>query len=243
MLKPITNKGIKWEIMNSIWMLWAILTFGFFNYVSFFYAAYRVKQRKWFIWGLIYSIPFILFMFAAEVIDEEHWLNDLIFAIYFIGWIVSIIHVFKMRAEYLLRLEARASLKANELEQLKKSIKKEYGTLDAPSTDEIVKNKADMKDEKSNIEGRAPSKTIAGPVDINTATEEEIASIPAIGGLLAKKVVAVRDQEGGFQSLDHFAEALQLKPHVIEKIKPFVKFPAIEAAPKQSKYEGRVVDF
>jgi DNA uptake protein ComE-like DNA-binding protein len=241
MLKPITNKGIKWEIMNSIWMLWAILTFGFFNYISFFYASYKVKHRKWFIWGLLYSIPFILFMISAEVVDEKHWLNGLIFAIYFIAWIISIFHVFKIRAEYLLRLEARVSLKANELEQLKKSIKKEYGALDTPSSDNTVR--ADMKDEKFNKEERASTKTIAGPVDINSATEEEIASIPAIGGLLAKKVVAVRDQEGGFRSLEHFAETLQLKPHVIEKIKPFVTFPTIEAAPKQSKHEGRVVDF
>ncbi|WP_060788630.1 helix-hairpin-helix domain-containing protein [Geobacillus zalihae] len=239
MRKPITNKGIKWEIMNSIWMLWAILSFGFFNYVSFFYAAYRVKQRKWFIWGLLYSIPFILFVISMEAIDEKHWLDDLIFAIYFIAWIVSIIHVFKMRAEYLLRLEARVSLKENELEQLKKSIKKEYEALDGPSIDETVKNKADMKDGKVNIEGRA----IDRPIDINTATEEEIASISAIGGLLAKKVVAVRAQEGGFRSLEHFAESLQLKPHVIEKIKPFVKFPEVEAARKQGKHEGRVVDF
>nr|WP_255571779.1 helix-hairpin-helix domain-containing protein [Anoxybacillus sp. ST70] len=80
-------------------------------------------------------------------------------------------------------------------------------------------------------------------VDINKATEEEISSIPAIGGLLAKKIVMVREKEGGFRSLEHFSECLQLKPHVVEKIRPFIKFPELESPSKQNKYEGRIVDF
>ena len=50
----ITGRGKGWEMRNSIWMLWAILTFGFLNYVSFYYISYRVKQRKWFFAALIY---------------------------------------------------------------------------------------------------------------------------------------------------------------------------------------------
>ncbi|MBB5326043.1 DNA uptake protein ComE-like DNA-binding protein [Anoxybacillus tepidamans] len=234
MRKQITNKGRKWEMMNSFWMLWTFFPFGFFNYISFFYASYRVKQRKWFIAGVLYSIPFILFWIVDEIVDENHWLNDLSFIALFFSWVVSIIHVFNMRAEYLLRLEARSLSKASELEQLKTLIKEEYkvDTL----MNETAKNAEHVnRDMEEPVTDRL--------VDINTATEEEIASIPAIGGLLAKKVVAVREKEGGFQSLEHFSNCLQLKPHVIEKIKPFIKFPEAEVPPKQNKHEGRVVDF
>jgi DNA uptake protein ComE-like DNA-binding protein len=231
MRKSITNKGTKWEMMNSLWMLWTWFPFGFFNYISFFYVAYRVKQRKWFISGVLYSLPFILFI----VVSEKHWLSDSAFIILLLSWIASIVHAFKIRAEYLLRLEARGLQKTRELEQLKTSIQKEYGAFSRPSISETVKQEDSVKPTEPH--------GVSRPVDINAAAEEEIAAIPAIGGLLAKKVVAVREKEGGFRSLEHFAECLQLKPHVIEKIRPFVQFPETEAAPKQSKHEGRVVDF
>ncbi|KGP60791.1 hypothetical protein NP92_06080 [Anoxybacillus gonensis] len=229
MKKQITSKGRKWEIMNSFWMIWAFFPFGFFNYISFFYTSYRVKQRKWFIAGVIYSIPFILFSIVNEIVSENHWLNDLSFIVLFISWIASIVHVFNMRTEYLLRLEARALSKARELEQLKTIIKEEYKGIDMSM----------MEAEKRYV-GKPVMEKL---VDINKATEEKISSIPAIGGLLAKKIVMVREKEGGFRSLEHFSDCLQLKPHVVEKIRPFIKFPELESPSKQNKYEGRIVDF
>lgn len=238
----ITDKGKAWELRNSIWMLWAILTFGFFNYISFFYISYRVKQKKWFIAGIIYSLLFILAIVAMDVISSEHWFADLSLGAFLLGWIVSIVHVFRIRTEYLLRLEARFTTgqKDLEIQSLKEQIERENArnimvnrVVDTPE-EIVLEEKNEVKSEES-----------VAVIDINTASEEEIAKVPGIGALFAKKVVEARGKENGFTSFDHFAEVLSIQPHLIGKMKPYLKFPEnnqTETDPMK-RSEGRIVDF
>lgn len=249
-MAAITSKGKAWELSHSIWMLWALLTFGTLNYISFFYTSYKVKQKKWFIAGIVYAILFILFMAASEL-PSEHWLYGTTLAVYFIGWIVSIIHVFKMRTEYLLRLEAQllSGQKEIEIKSLKRKIAQEYGQTSLLQTAEIASSQNVIKQENIETVQQVEEKTIKKNqidiefIDINTANEDKIANVPGIGSLFAKKVVSVRDEVGGFNSFEHFVEALSIKPHLVEKIKPHLSFPE-EVIPKQTKKpEGRIVDF
>lgn len=248
-MAQITNKGKVWELRNSIWMLWAILTFGALNYVSLFYASYKVKQKKWFIAGIIYSILFICLMVISEVVSTEHWLYDLTLAAYLIGWITSIIHVFKIRPEYLLRLEANISsgYKEKEIETLKRKISQEYVTTTIENTQKSkaalpVKEQSSVVQNKGLTESKEASPEMH-MIDINTASEKEIAKVPGIGSIFAKKVIAVRNQENGFKSFDHFVETLSVKPHLIEKIKPHLTFPESSSNDLVKKTEGRIVDF
>lgn len=100
----ITERGKRWEILHSLWLGW-MLTIGFLNWIAFLYIGFRVKQKKWIFWGLFYSIPFVVF-----VVYNGIWQWDLLYTIMnilgpLIG-IVTIIHAFRVRREYLLRLEA-----------------------------------------------------------------------------------------------------------------------------------------
>ncbi|MFD1706127.1 ComEA family DNA-binding protein [Siminovitchia sediminis] len=235
----ITSKGKAWERRHSIWMLWAILTMGFLNYVSFFYAASRVKQRKWFYAGVIYSIIFIVTMVATEF--DGHWIYDASIGVFLIGWIVSIFHVFKIRPEYLLRLEAKQApgYRDKDIQLLKEQIKREYsgGTVTVPR-EETAPRAAAIKEERA--------EETMGIVDVNTASEAQIARVPGIGALFSKRVVEMREQENGFTSFDHFVEALSIRPHVAEKIRPHLSFPekSNPAKPESSeRREGRIVDF
>jgi competence ComEA-like helix-hairpin-helix protein len=238
MSKSITSMGKAWEWLNSIWMLWTILTFGFLNFISFFYIAYRVKQRKWTIWGFIYSIPFIFYIFLIELVTEDHWLVTFGFVLLMVMWIVSIFHVIKIRPEYLLRLEAQKGRLNKELDDLRKTIAKEYKQPFEKELSPFTINQ-NQENEKS-----AESKQQPQLIDINTASEKEIASISAIGVILAKKVVTIREETGGFQSLEHFGQLLQLKPHVLERIKSNVTFSSIQNPNNQQDVtSGRVVDY
>lgn len=240
MAKKITSKGKVWEMMNSIWMLWAIVTLGFLNYISFFYIAFRVKQRKWTIWGIIYSIPFIVYMALEGTVSEDSLLYNLIFSALMISWIGSIIHVFKIRAEYLIRLEhyKKSSKVQNDIEKLRSSIQREYETTSTEGKVEVT------SPQPTKIVPEQEVQEPTNPVDVNTASEAEIASIPSIGAILAKKVVAVREQKGGFASLDEFTESLNIKPHVRERLKPFVVFSKTDSTTSPlSEQSGRLVDF
>ncbi|HZH60281.1 MAG TPA: helix-hairpin-helix domain-containing protein [Metabacillus sp.] len=247
-MAQITNKGKVWELRNSIWMLWAILTFGALNYISLFYASYKVKQKKWFIAGIIYSIIFIFTMVITEVLPTEHWFYDLTLVAYLIGWIASIVHVFKIRPEYLLRLEAKVSsgYKEKEIESLRRKISQEYVTTSPTKNTQKSKaasqEQSKMVQEETVKEIKETSSEIQ-IIDINTASEQEIAKVPGIGSIFAKKVISVRTQENGFKSFDHFVEVLSVKPHLIGKIKPHLKFPESFSKDQVKKSEGRIVDF
>ncbi len=50
-------------------------------------------------------------------------------------------------------------------------------------------------------------------LDLNTAKAEDLANLPGINIILAKKIVQRRDEKGGFTSLDELYEEFKIKPH------------------------------
>jgi hypothetical protein len=231
MRKSITSKRKAWELLNSGWILWTILTFGTLNFVSFFYIAYKVKQKKWTLWGLLYSIPFILLMTVGETVSSEHWLHNIITLLHLVMWPISIFHAFRIRAEYLVRLEMYQSVKKRDMEQLRKEIASEYGGMSSPKS--LVPVKQPELDDHEHV----------APIDLNAATEQELAAVPPLGIILAKKALAKREELGGFYSIDHFGEELGLKPHVLERVRPYVKVDSKVEQVMEEDATGRIVDF
>ena len=54
----------------------------------------------------------------------------------------------------------------------------------------------------------------------------------------------MREEIGGFSSIDHFGEQLGLKPHVLLKVEPYLSFskPVDRRDRKDENAEGRVLD-
>ena len=79
-------------------------------------------------------------------------------------------------------------------------------------------------------------------INLNTANEQELASLPGIGAALAKKVVGARTQNGDFSSVSDFNQRLGLMPHHAAQIEnlAFVEFVPPQAPPAKNK--GRVLD-
>ena len=58
-------------------------------------------------------------------------------------------------------------------------------------------------------EARVPQEEILpdlSPLDLNTATAEELATLPGIGAELAGRIVAYREAHGGFDSVEEIME-------------------------------------
>ncbi|HOK70826.1 MAG TPA: helix-hairpin-helix domain-containing protein [Bacillota bacterium] len=66
-------------------------------------------------------------------------------------------------------------------------------------------------------------------VRINIASETEIAALPTVGPILAKRIIQERTQRP-FSSTDDLVSRCDLKPHQIVRIAPFIKFDAGEAS-------------
>lgn len=122
----ITSKGRRWRILHSLWVGWTF-TFGFFNWIAFFYVGIRAKRRRWLLWGLLYSVPFAGAMLYTPITQEDSgWLGTLWFALFLILAVVSIIHAFLIRKEYLLRLEGLQKRRRDGEEALKRQLATEH---------------------------------------------------------------------------------------------------------------------
>jgi len=84
----------------------------------------------------------------------------------------------------------------------------------------------------------APSDTAAPKIDLNHCTERQLASLPGVGVVLAKKAVALRREKGGFSSARDFALALGLRPHFAEQIEKMSAVTPMQTA----KGGGRIID-
>lgn len=174
------RKGSFWRIIQSWWIL---LTFTFFfNWLAFFYISFRARHIRWTLWGLVYSLPFILLV--ADMYTTDTWQYSVIMSGLLLGGLSSIIHGFKVRKEFLLRLEARQLQRASKGEDLslERKIEAEYGIqLSSPSSkpvQEPVPAAAAMPKQPVSEpvkpvqrEQASPDKTVTPPVRPNSTSQ------------------------------------------------------------------------
>lgn len=248
-----TSKGQRWEILHSLWIFWTF-TLGFFNWVAFVYIGYRTRQRKWILWGSLYSVPFVLLIVFADTTNSGSLVLNLTVPFLFVLGVVSLVHAFKVRMEYLIRLEALQSREADRIAALRREIKREYsaGTQESAPNQSSAQPRSStpqIRDQErpptSSIQtsDRSPSASSqTSTIDLNNSSEQELASLPGIGVIVAKRAVDLRESGGGFRSVEDFGEALNLKPHVVERIKPLVSISPAQQ-PRRSDSSDRMVDF
>jgi len=70
--------------------------------------------------------------------------------------------------------------------------------------------------------GAAASSPDAGPLDLNTATEAELDALPGIGPSTAAAIVAHRDAEGPYRSVDDLDEVRGIGPARLEQLRELV---------------------
>ncbi|EKF84964.1 helix-hairpin-helix domain-containing protein [Methanobacterium formicicum] len=215
-----------WELINSWWIA---LTFGFFvyiNWIAFIYIGITAKNRRWILFGVIYLIPAILIQIFAPsapeqgMIVETNSLLGIILTLLFVMGIISIIHAFYLRKEYLLRLKTLKEMRDN---QFRQQIVEEYESNNA-NLSKTSKNspKREESELDSGFVKDLTLKHLPTPIDINNDPEDSLAELPGVSLILAKKAVQLRQSGIYYESAEDFGMALGLKPHIVEKIKPFI---------------------
>lgn len=68
-------------------------------------------------------------------------------------------------------------------------------------------------------QGSAASGPGSGPVNLNTATEAELDTLPGVGPVTAAAIIAWRQANGSFASVDQLAEVDGIGPARLEKLK------------------------
>ena len=80
----------------------------------------------------------------------------------------------------------------------------------------------------------------AETVDVNTATARELETLPGFSRALAQKAVEAREKRGGFTSEQDFAAALDLAPHIFQRLRGRIVCGRTPQAPPSF---GRIVDY
>jgi|SRR5579862_464057 len=81
----------------------------------------------------------------------------------------------------------------------------------------------------------ANKKPPPAPVNLNTATSEELQSVPGIGPVTADKILQMRKSYGAFKSVDDLTAIRGIGPKRLEKMR---KYLTVGKAASQSKPAG-----
>ncbi|MFQ5730955.1 MAG: ComEA family DNA-binding protein, partial [Planctomycetaceae bacterium] len=60
-------------------------------------------------------------------------------------------------------------------------------------------------------------------IDLNTATHLELMQLEGIGEMLAERILADREQNGPFDSIDDLRRVKGIGPKTVEKLRPYVR--------------------
>ncbi len=60
------------------------------------------------------------------------------------------------------------------------------------------------------------------PIDVNTASEEDLELIPGIGPAMAQRIIAWREQNGPFERIEDLLNVRGIGVKTLEKLRPYV---------------------
>lgn len=68
------------------------------------------------------------------------------------------------------------------------------------------------------------------PVNVNTATQEQLIAVPGLSPELAQAIIKYREEMGDIQNLDELTEIPGISKDLLGKIKPYLSLDAISGA-------------
>jgi competence protein ComEA len=86
-----------------------------------------------------------------------------------------------------------------------------------------VLSEEESKEEEQSRDSSNASQSTDGRIDLNTATLEELMSLPGIGEKRAQAILALRQSKGSFQKTEDLMEVEGIKEGIFQKIKDLIK--------------------
>lgn len=229
-MSRITSRGRKWEIQNSIWIIWSFLYV--FNFIGFLYIGFKTKTGKWKLIGFVLLvICSVIPIGFTDFFNNGYMVSSISFITYFVGIALSFIY----RKEYLIKLDVILNNAKDSNELLRNKIESKY--LNKYSKTDTISNKKESENTYKNI-----PKNNTDKININSCSEEELLNLPGINIALAKKTMEYRNTNNGFNSFEQFIDKMEIKPHFAIQLKDLIEVNKLEYKKDITVNKGRKLD-
>ena len=261
----VTHKGIGWELSHSLWIIWSFFALC---WVSFLIIGHGAKKRLWTLIGAGYAVLFALWLALTEA-DKESTTADIGTTIGIFILLGGIVHCFLVRKDYL-RRRAIIESESYRVDEMKMELERQRMQREQGITDSVDEAREKLRRKIEELQNTSRQETTqpttpsqqaaprqaaprpaapaapAETIDINTCDVTQLASLPGVSMILARKAIGIRNERGGFKSVDEFCEAIQLKPHFVVQVQDMATCSATSTPDEPSAPEtpsGRKLDF
>lgn len=126
------------------------------------------------------------------------------------------------------KIEATEVISADSNQIPESEIKKSPQIIEHRPTRAVSTQSQDQNQVKDSIlstekNSSASNQEISGKIKINSASLEELDSLPEIGPVYAQRIIDYRNANGGFKSIEEIQEVKGIGPKTFEKIKDLIE--------------------
>lgn len=184
------------------------------NWTAFVYAGARARNPRWLLWAGVYAVASatsVAFLFVGDAGDPvDTWEEQ--FGVWFglFSWGVSFVHALAIRGEFLERLEVMddPALTAAELKLRRRDLARRLARENPARARELGIGRPDVR-----------GAFHGGLVDLNHAPADTIDRLPGVNKQVARRIVQVREEIGGFSSLEDAGHVLNLPATLVDRIR------------------------
>jgi DNA uptake protein ComE-like DNA-binding protein len=171
-------------------------------------AGYRARQARW-IAGGVALVTFAAFAFVFSTIEEENHFGGM-FLIF--SWILAGATSFALRRPYQRRMTVQSAY--DDRIALAEHTDQERRAMLALATENPARA-VSLGVGRPDVSGSRHGHL----VDVNHAPPESIAALPGVSDDLAVEIVILREQLGGFDSVEDLGALMSLHPRVVEAMR------------------------
>lgn len=196
------------RMTRSWWVVLTLAPLGLLAFGAFLYVGIRARVSRWVVAGVLYAFAVYL-GFILSTTDEDGLLSDIGITIVLLAWAASFVHALSIRAAYLERMELVEGERYDSAEDraLERQEARRLAREDPALAVEMGVGRPDR-------EGFA-----GGLVDLNNAPASEIEELPGVNREVAERIVLMREEVGGFSSLEDLAHVLDLSVALVDRIR------------------------